>query len=129
MSVRASLVEKDSDDELEKEEPQEEKDNEKAEKDDKEEDEAAEEEEASASSSSSSSQASDLGGVGSSPDCYCVECATERRMRVAGPGGRRVAYSHAFEHRWRSEATDYEQRYLGHCNMTTDIKEATFFGG
>ncbi len=50
-------------------------------------------------------------------------------MRVAGPGGRRVAYSHSFEHRWRSEATDYEQRYLGHCNMTTDIKEATFFGG
>jgi len=29
---------------------------------------------------------------------------------------------------WRSEARDYESRFCGHCNTTTDIKEANFFG-
>lgn len=29
---------------------------------------------------------------------------------------------------WRSLAYDYESRYCGHCNTTTDIKEANFFG-
>lgn len=29
---------------------------------------------------------------------------------------------------FRSEALDYEQRFCGHCNTTTDIKEANFFG-
>ena len=29
---------------------------------------------------------------------------------------------------WRSEANDYEARFCGHCNTTTDIKEANFFG-
>ncbi|XP_064601021.1 WD and tetratricopeptide repeats protein 1-like [Liolophura sinensis] len=29
---------------------------------------------------------------------------------------------------WRSEACDYAQRFCGHCNTTTDIKEANFFG-
>lgn len=29
---------------------------------------------------------------------------------------------------WRSSAYDYETRYIGHCNTTTDIKEANFFG-
>lgn len=28
----------------------------------------------------------------------------------------------------RRNAFDYKYRYLGHCNTTTDIKEATFFG-
>ena len=28
----------------------------------------------------------------------------------------------------RPEAVDYEKRYCGHCNATTDIKEANFFG-
>lgn len=23
---------------------------------------------------------------------------------------------------------DYKNRFIGHCNMTTDIKEANFFG-
>ena len=32
------------------------------------------------------------------------------------------------ERKLRSEASDYEQRYCGHCNTTTDIKEANFFG-
>ena len=29
---------------------------------------------------------------------------------------------------WRTEANDYETRFCGHCNTTTDIKEANFFG-
>lgn len=28
----------------------------------------------------------------------------------------------------RDTAVDFETRYLGHCNTTTDIKEANFFG-
>ncbi|KAK2710929.1 WD and tetratricopeptide repeats protein 1-like isoform X2 [Artemia franciscana] len=30
---------------------------------------------------------------------------------------------------WRKSAHDYERRFCGHCNTTTDIKEANFFGG
>lgn len=29
---------------------------------------------------------------------------------------------------WRNAAKDYSQRYIGHCNTKTDIKEANFFG-
>lgn len=29
---------------------------------------------------------------------------------------------------WRASAYDYELRFCGHCNTTTDIKEANFFG-
>ena len=32
------------------------------------------------------------------------------------------------ERMWRGEASDYEARFCGHCNTTTDIKEANFFG-
>lgn len=32
------------------------------------------------------------------------------------------------ERHWRSQAYDYELRFCGHCNTTTDIKEANFFG-
>jgi WD and tetratricopeptide repeat-containing protein 1 len=32
------------------------------------------------------------------------------------------------EKAWRDEANDYTQRFCGHCNTTTDIKEANFFG-
>ena len=32
------------------------------------------------------------------------------------------------ERSWRSQANDYELRFCGHCNTTTDIKEANFFG-
>ncbi|XP_054722038.1 WD and tetratricopeptide repeats protein 1-like [Uloborus diversus] len=32
------------------------------------------------------------------------------------------------EKAWRSSTFDYESRYCGHCNTTTDIKEANFFG-
>uniref|UniRef100_A0A336M5V5 CSON010588 protein n=1 Tax=Culicoides sonorensis TaxID=179676 RepID=A0A336M5V5_CULSO len=30
---------------------------------------------------------------------------------------------------WRSTARDYKERFVGHCNTKTDIKEANFFGG
>ena len=29
---------------------------------------------------------------------------------------------------WQFNSQDYEKRYLGHCNIKTDIKEANFFG-
>lgn len=29
---------------------------------------------------------------------------------------------------WRTNAKDYAERFVGHCNTTTDIKEANFFG-
>lgn len=32
------------------------------------------------------------------------------------------------EHLWRSKACDYLSHYAGHCNTTTDIKEAVFLG-
>ena len=32
------------------------------------------------------------------------------------------------EYSWRRAAADFETRYCGHCNTTTDIKEANFFG-
>lgn len=32
------------------------------------------------------------------------------------------------EQYWKSVAMDYKERFVGHCNTTTDIKEANFFG-
>ncbi|XP_063700154.1 WD and tetratricopeptide repeats protein 1-like isoform X2 [Culicoides brevitarsis] len=32
------------------------------------------------------------------------------------------------EMHWRSSARDYKERFVGHCNIKTDIKEANFFG-
>lgn len=32
------------------------------------------------------------------------------------------------EYLWRSKAKDYSKRFVGHCNTTTDIKEANYFG-
>ena len=32
------------------------------------------------------------------------------------------------ETEWRSQARDYKDVYRGHCNITTDIKEAVFLG-
>ncbi|XP_066994576.2 WD and tetratricopeptide repeats protein 1 [Anabrus simplex] len=39
-----------------------------------------------------------------------------------------LASMSAQEHIWRDTAFDYETRFCGHCNTTTDIKEANFFG-
>ncbi|KAK7108463.1 WD and tetratricopeptide repeats protein 1-like [Littorina saxatilis] len=43
-------------------------------------------------------------------------------------GQRRRAAASEQEKKWQSEANDYVQRFCGHCNTTTDIKEANFFG-
>lgn len=32
------------------------------------------------------------------------------------------------EWRWREASYDYDKRFYGHCNTTTDIKEVNFFG-
>lgn len=32
------------------------------------------------------------------------------------------------EQKKRLESRDFEMRFLGHCNITTDIKEANFLG-
>lgn len=41
---------------------------------------------------------------------------------------RRLSIVSDQEKAFRAEALDYEQRFCGHCNTTTDIKEANFFG-
>lgn len=33
-----------------------------------------------------------------------------------------------YEQEWRRNTIDYKMRFCGHCNTTTDIKEANFFG-
>lgn len=44
------------------------------------------------------------------------------------PGDERTPAISAQEQIWRSQAWDFTSRYCGHCNTTTDIKEANFFG-
>uniref|UniRef100_A0A182J123 WD and tetratricopeptide repeats protein 1 n=1 Tax=Anopheles atroparvus TaxID=41427 RepID=A0A182J123_ANOAO len=39
-----------------------------------------------------------------------------------------VNYLHEKEMGWRANSFDYEDRFVGHCNTKTDIKEANFFG-
>lgn len=46
----------------------------------------------------------------------------------SSPKHRRQPQISEQEKAWRSLAYDYELRYCGHCNTTTDIKEANFFG-
>jgi WD40 repeat protein len=36
---------------------------------------------------------------------------------------------HEHESSLREQAVDFSERFCGHCNTTTDIKEASFFGG
>ncbi|VDN10316.1 unnamed protein product [Dibothriocephalus latus] len=63
-------------------------------------------------------------GHSAKDNCPCVECST-LKFAQAIP----LKSTHFFERTWREEAVDYEARFLGHCNVTTDIKEANFFGG
>ena len=39
-----------------------------------------------------------------------------------------LAECSAQENHWRAKYWDYTARFAGHCNTTTDIKEANFFG-
>ena len=43
-------------------------------------------------------------------------------------GQRRRVVASEQEKNWQQDANDYVQRFCGHCNTTTDIKEANFFG-
>lgn len=43
--------------------------------------------------------------------------------------GKDATYSSSeYETHWRNNTIDYKMRFCGHCNTTTDIKEANFFG-
>ena len=45
------------------------------------------------------------------------------------PSSRRQSLSVSEQEKvWRALAYDYEARFCGHCNTTTDIKEANYFG-
>uniref|UniRef100_A0A1E1XBJ1 Putative wd and tetratricopeptide repeat protein n=1 Tax=Amblyomma aureolatum TaxID=187763 RepID=A0A1E1XBJ1_9ACAR len=46
----------------------------------------------------------------------------------SSPKHRRQPQISEQEKAWRALAFDYESRFCGHCNTTTDIKEANFFG-
>ncbi|KAH6928649.1 hypothetical protein HPB50_018170 [Hyalomma asiaticum] len=46
----------------------------------------------------------------------------------SSPKHRRQPQISEQEKAWRAVAYDYELRFCGHCNTTTDIKEANFFG-
>ena len=50
----------------------------------------------------------------------------DKQAQVAGK--RRHDSMSKQEGEWRSNSHDYEARFCGHCNTTTDIKEANFFG-
>jgi WD and tetratricopeptide repeat-containing protein 1 len=58
----------------------------------------------------------------SSDDAETADDAPRRRR------GRAAETISDVERRARENAYDYEQRFCGHCNTTTDIKEANFFG-
>lgn len=49
------------------------------------------------------------------------------RAEETGSQRRKAAFSTQEKH-WQQMAYDYELRFCGHCNTTTDIKEANFFG-
>lgn len=52
------------------------------------------------------------------PLCSCLACLTSSSNLENGGEAIRCA-----------KASDFTQRFLGHCNKITDIKEANFFGG
>ena len=60
-----------------------------------------------------------MDGVSPGDDSDSRDDATGQRRRV-------VASEQ--EKKWQQDANDYVQRFCGHCNTTTDIKEANFFG-
>uniref|UniRef100_A0A182R0J6 WD and tetratricopeptide repeats protein 1 n=1 Tax=Anopheles farauti TaxID=69004 RepID=A0A182R0J6_9DIPT len=49
------------------------------------------------------------------------------RMACSRPDPEDDPYSEK-EQYWRETSIDYEQRFIGHCNTKTDIKEANYFG-
>lgn len=53
---------------------------------------------------------------------------SETRGEEGASGQRRRIVASEQEKQWQQNANDYTQRFCGHCNTTTDIKEANFFG-
>ncbi|CAO1378053.1 unnamed protein product [Diamesa serratosioi] len=47
---------------------------------------------------------------------------------VTGPEERSINKLSDNEIFWRADAKDFKERFIGHCNVKTDIKEANFFG-
>ena len=45
-----------------------------------------------------------------------------------GQSTKEITPSEKQETAWREAARDYRSRFVGHCNTTTDIKEAAFLG-
>jgi len=52
----------------------------------------------------------------------------QRRAKAKPPPALRTGFKNAEENASRCGALDFRQRFLGHCNTSTDIKEANFFG-
>lgn len=53
---------------------------------------------------------------------------TTSTQTSAKPGHKRPEF-YELEMRLRDKSVDFSDRFCGHCNTTTDIKEANFFGG
>nr|CAD7407843.1 unnamed protein product [Timema poppensis] len=63
------------------------------------------------------------------PSCDDGELSQDTRAVFELPRDTRVQDSISQQERsWREAARDYKVRFCGHCNTTTDIKEANFFG-
>lgn len=60
-------------------------------------------------------------------ECEDMDSAAESSDQYKSHMGSRCSTSQQ-ERAWREMAYDYEIRFCGHCNTTTDIKEANFFG-
>lgn len=62
---------------------------------------------------------------------HVAEAPSNQEWPDSPPGGSKSSSSEAVgpkENELRNDAYDYTERYCGHCNTTTDIKEANFFG-
>ena len=59
---------------------------------------------------------------------YLFVFIDEEESSGGGGGANRSDQVSDQEKQLREEALDYELRFCGHCNTTTDIKEANFFG-
>ena len=60
--------------------------------------------------------------------CYFVTSDSDKDGSKDGKGQPKKDPISEQEAGWRQLASDYESRFCGHCNTTTDIKEANFFG-
>lgn len=58
-----------------------------------------------------------------------IDCALDTKNKLQSQGQTNSPPDNSqMEQYWKSVAMDYKERFVGHCNTTTDIKEANFFG-